>query len=443
MPFPAGLTLVTVAVRADLLPSGGAAGTVRISYGGPLTGATDNSIVPYVDVTASLDADGEAELELPATNDPGWVPADFAYTVVTTFGAVTHRGTLQLDYQTTSVQLADLIQWDGAAAAGTTYATLAQLTTHEADTTAVHGIANTTALIVEGDARLTNARTPTAHASSHADGGTDEVSLDGSQITSGTVPFARLPIGTSSSTVAAGDAPGAAQTAAIAAAAALVDDLSGVSSASTARTNLGLGGAAVLSVGTTAGTVAAGDDSRIVAANTGLVRAADHSLVGWTYDPALVQSGTVLATGGLAYVARVQVLTGVVTNIHFHFTAGGSSLTSGQCFAALYNDAGALLGAGAVTADQAANWGSGGFKTCALSVAQGVTQYAWYRVLWWFNGTTGPTLSRACNSSSAIVNAGLSSSFRYATADSSLTTTAPGNIGTMTGGATAWWVGLS
>lgn len=39
-------------------------------------------------------------------------------------------------------------------------------------------------------------------------------------------------------------------------------NLSDLASASSARTNLGLGGAAVLSVGTTAGTVAAGDDSR-------------------------------------------------------------------------------------------------------------------------------------------------------------------------------------
>ena len=39
-------------------------------------------------------------------------------------------------------------------------------------------------------------------------------------------------------------------------------NLSDLSSASTARTNLGLGGAATLNVGTTAGTVAAGDDSR-------------------------------------------------------------------------------------------------------------------------------------------------------------------------------------
>lgn len=43
-------------------------------------------------------------------------------------------------------------------------------------------------------------------------------------------------------------------------------NLSDLASASSARTNLGLGGAAILAVGTTAGTVAAGDDSRITGA---------------------------------------------------------------------------------------------------------------------------------------------------------------------------------
>jgi hypothetical protein len=42
------------------------------------------------------------------------------------------------------------------------------------------------------------------------------------------------------------------------------NNLSDLASVSTARTNLGLGGSAVLAVGTTAGMVAAGDDSRIV-----------------------------------------------------------------------------------------------------------------------------------------------------------------------------------
>jgi hypothetical protein len=84
-------------------------------------------------------------------------------------------------------------------------ATTGALTAHEADTTAVHGIADTTALVLTGDSRLSNARTPTAHASSHTDGGADEISIDGSQVTSGTVAIARLPTGTGGSQVALGN----------------------------------------------------------------------------------------------------------------------------------------------------------------------------------------------------------------------------------------------
>lgn len=71
---------------------------------------------------------------------------------------------------------------------------------------------------------------------------------------------ATLNVGTTTGTVAAGDdtrITGALQAA---------SNLSDLASASTARTNLGLGGAAVLNVGTTAGTVAAGNDSRITGA---------------------------------------------------------------------------------------------------------------------------------------------------------------------------------
>ena len=56
------------------------------------------------------------------------------------------------------------------------------------------------------DARLSDARTPTAHAASHQDGGSDELALDGSQITTGTVAAARLGSGTASAgTVLHGD----------------------------------------------------------------------------------------------------------------------------------------------------------------------------------------------------------------------------------------------
>lgn len=57
----------------------------------------------------------------------------------------------------------------------------AALAAHEADTTGVHGIADTSDLILEGDPRLTDAREPTAH------------DHDADDVTSGVLARARLP----------------------------------------------------------------------------------------------------------------------------------------------------------------------------------------------------------------------------------------------------------
>ena len=45
------------------------------------------------------------------------------------------------------------------------------------------------------DARLSDARTPTSHAASHASGGADALAISGTQVTSGTIPPARLATG--------------------------------------------------------------------------------------------------------------------------------------------------------------------------------------------------------------------------------------------------------
>jgi hypothetical protein len=66
----------------------------------------------------------------------------------------------------------------------------ADLDTHEALTTTAHG-----GIVAGTDPRLTNARTPTAHAVSHQDGGSDELAIDASQITAGTIDDARIPAG--------------------------------------------------------------------------------------------------------------------------------------------------------------------------------------------------------------------------------------------------------
>jgi hypothetical protein len=175
----------------------------------------------------------------------------------------------------------------------------------------------------------------------------------------------------------------------------------------------------------------------------------DHNLNGWTYDPAAAVFGTLAqATAGLVRVARVKIMTPVLTNIHFHLTAGGNTLTAGQCFAAAYNDAGALLGPGAVTASLHATgangWGDGGFKTHPLNTPMAVNPGAWYRIAWWFNGTAGATFSRASNNGSAIVNANQTAGqAQYATANAGVTTTAPGNLSGYAGDSTAWFVATS
>ncbi|MFE6745954.1 hypothetical protein ACFVGM_08895 [Kitasatospora purpeofusca] len=103
------------------------------------------------------------------------------------------------------------------------------------------------------DARITGALQAASNLSDLASATTARTNL-------GLGGAAVLGVGTAAGTVAAGDdarITGAAQKA---------SNLSDLANATTARTNLGLGGAAILNVGTAAGTVAAGNDSRIVGA---------------------------------------------------------------------------------------------------------------------------------------------------------------------------------
>jgi hypothetical protein len=176
--------------------------------------------------------------------------------------------------------------------------------------------------------------------------------------------------------------------------------------------------------------------------------AADQGLIAWNYDgSASTVAGSVpLATAGTMYVIAMRLyVPALVTNILTEVFTIGNTLTSGQCFAALYQGpGGALLG---VTADQSAAWTSGGTgaKTMAISggpvpAAAGVV-YAGF----WFNGTTGPALWRT-SSTSTFMNLGLTAAAsRWGTANTGLTNaaSAPATLGTISAAATAYWAGLS
>lgn len=170
---------------------------------------------------------------------------------------------------------------------------------------------------------------------------------------------------------------------------------------------------------------------------------ADHGYLAWSYDPSVIVSSTAPGTAGRLEFARVKLpSTASVTNVVMENNTAGSTLTTGQCFAALYDPSRALI---AQTADMKATWeGATGIKAMALAGGPFTLPPGYYLVAFWHNGTTAPTWVRTTNFSSVTSNMGLSSpNLRYGSADTGLTTTAPSTMGAQTAQNTCWWVALS
>lgn len=170
--------------------------------------------------------------------------------------------------------------------------------------------------------------------------------------------------------------------------------------------------------------------------------ATDHGFLTWSILLEAASTSTALATAGTVYLTRVHLpVASSVTNIVGYVGTAGNTLTAGQCFAALYSAAGAKLDQ---TADQASAWGSTGLKTMALAGGAASRPAGDYYIAVWFNGTTGPAFARGSGLAAALVNANLSApNLRFASADTGVTTTGPSNLGGQTVISLSYWFGLS
>lgn len=178
--------------------------------------------------------------------------------------------------------------------------------------------------------------------------------------------------------------------------------------------------------------------------NIGTFTPADHSLITWSYDPALGAAGS-SATAGVLFLAKVLVRQAAnVTNILLGVVTQGTTLTAGQNFAGLYDSTGTLLGS---TADQATGWSSGGagLRTMAISGGPLALSAGAHYVAFLANGSTPPTFLRANSQSSSMINVGLASGTGRFLSSGTGQTALPASV-TLTSASTsnlAWWAALS
>lgn len=121
MGYPASLTLITVTGKFDR-KTGEPSGTV--TFAAPpkvwLRSTSDDTFIPPFSETVQLDSNGEFTVDLPATNDPEWLPANWSYSVTIKVDGSTLTGSLSLPYDGGPVALADVLS-GASASAGQTY----------------------------------------------------------------------------------------------------------------------------------------------------------------------------------------------------------------------------------------------------------------------------------------------------------------------------------
>lgn len=166
----------------------------------------------------------------------------------------------------------------------------------------------------------------------------------------------------------------------------------------------------------------------------------DHGFLAWSLPPSDIAAASAIGIAGQLYVAKLKISApAMVSSIVTVLGAGGTSLTAGQCKAALYQG-GSLLG---TTVDQAAAWATGGEKVMALAGDPVAVQAGYAHVGVWFQGSGSPTFFRSQASGTSPLNVGLAAAdSRTATANTGITTTAPGTLGAFTAFSMILFMGL-
>jgi hypothetical protein len=204
------------------------------------------------------------------------------------------------------------------------------------------------------------------------------------------------------------------------------------------------GSAATLTTARTINGMASFNGSADISTNNCGWVPSDYGWKAWVHDLAFASTGGALTAQGTLFLTGIKIpVATTITNVILNVNTVGSSLTSGQCFAGLFQG-GNLL---AATADQSTVFTSGGMKTMALTSAQSVSAGMIY-VGVFANGTTLPAFSVSPWGASLglnnNINTGLAQgSYRYSTANTGLTTAMPATIGTQSATGRTLWAAVS
>lgn len=270
------------------------------------------------------------------------------------------------------------------------------------------------------DPTTSNARTPTPHASSHASGGTDPVTVAQSQVTGLTTALAGLLPRAGGAMTGTLDATLPTSTTVAQASLASGDTFDRYRRDASGRqewgpgtagrdTNLYRSGADTL---TTDDTLTVGGTLAVTGNALGQPTPATHGIAAWCYDPALAVNSTELATGRL-YLVRLDIPAAVsATRIYWWVGNGGSSPVAGQNQVGLYSSSGTRLASTTVDSDVT----SAGLKTTTVPAqALPAGSFCWVGMV--FNASVPPTLTRASGWTgvTAAANLGLTAAaFRFA-----------------------------